>query len=160
MAVLAFCGISGSGKSRLAQQFTEEGYPCICPDTIRRELTGDISDQSQNHRVFEIAYKRLSEHLAFEVESNIVFDATNLSERSLKSLRKAIPRDVELIVYIMMDSSNAELCKRRVMLDIDKGVDRAKVPCNVINQQHMRWHELMQHLPEEGFTYVEYLSSI
>lgn len=38
-------GPSGSGKSTWAK--TQEDFKIICPDKIRKQLTGDISDQSK-----------------------------------------------------------------------------------------------------------------
>ena len=47
MELIIPIGISGSGKSRL-YNLNYQDYVKICPDDIRKELTGSISDQSKN----------------------------------------------------------------------------------------------------------------
>jgi predicted kinase len=49
-------GIPGCGKSTyISLQPKSKFGSIICPDSIRRSLTGDISDQSQNQLVWQIA---------------------------------------------------------------------------------------------------------
>ena len=59
MEVIIPIGISGSGKSRLYEKRYKD-YEIISPDLIRKELTGDISNQKRNKEVFQIALKRVS----------------------------------------------------------------------------------------------------
>ena len=44
------CGLSGSGKSTIAKQITNDNPDTviISTDMIREQLTGEIGDQSQN----------------------------------------------------------------------------------------------------------------
>jgi len=130
--VVTFVGISGSGKSKLAAQFESQGFIRICPDNIRKELTGDISNQTQNNRVFELAYQRLDE--AVTSGKNTVFDVTNLKSRSLRDVAKKIHPE-NLIIYVMEDSTNVECCKYRISRDLQKGIDRAKTADDVILQR-------------------------
>jgi len=123
MKLITYVGISGSGKSRLTKQFEAEGYLIISPDALRKKLTGDVSDQSQNERVFRIAIDALVHTLG---HTNVVFDATNLRESSLKVLLKhARFYNAEVVVYVMMDSLQPAVCKSRIELDLKKGTDRA-----------------------------------
>lgn len=46
----------------------------ISPDLIREELSGNVSDQSKNDQVWEIAEQRIIS--AFNNTQNVVFDAT------------------------------------------------------------------------------------
>ena len=67
------------GKSKWASEFLAE-HPdtiVICPDEIRKELTGSISDQSQNSNVFSTAFKRLRKAIQAET-ADIIFDGTNI----------------------------------------------------------------------------------
>ncbi len=41
-------GIPGSGKSTWIKE-NSKGYEIVCPDVIRTEICGDISDQSKNN---------------------------------------------------------------------------------------------------------------
>ncbi len=123
--LVTYVGISGSGKSRLTKDFQEEGFVIISPDALRKELTGDISNQSQNGRVFQTAMDDLCSNLIFNY--NVVFDATNLKETSLRTLLKhAEFYKAKAIVYVMMDSLDVDLCLSRITKDLEDGVDRAK----------------------------------
>lgn len=68
-------GIPGSGKTTALKPFAEKNnYSYISTDEIRKELTGDDSDQSKNKEVWEEAYKRVVESL--NKGESVVFDAT------------------------------------------------------------------------------------
>ena len=60
MEIIMPIGISGSGKSRLYRMRYSD-YTLVSPDLIRKELTGNISDQSQNTRVFKEVDRRIQE---------------------------------------------------------------------------------------------------
>ena len=47
-------GISGSGKSTWINSLDKDKYTIISPDMIRKELTGDVSDNSRNLEIFKI----------------------------------------------------------------------------------------------------------
>ncbi len=68
-------GIPGSGKTTILKNFAEKyDYAYICPDDIRKELTGSESDQSKNNEVWTEAKKRMVEK--FQDGKTVVFDAT------------------------------------------------------------------------------------
>lgn len=70
-------GISmpASGKTTVLRDFAQRyGYEYVCPDDIRKELTGDARDQTRNPEVWQRARAILQ---AFIAEGkNVVFDAT------------------------------------------------------------------------------------
>lgn len=71
-------GISGCGKSTFANGLkTSLSSDIVETDDIRKELTGDPSDQSQNRKVFQIAKQRVNSLLS--QQKNVIIDATNLS---------------------------------------------------------------------------------
>lgn len=80
-------GLPASGKSTTAKELG--GYN-ICPDYIRGQLTGDEGDQSQNDKVWAIAYGKLKRTLADPKYGRIVFDATNLVASDRHRLLKTI----------------------------------------------------------------------
>ena len=77
MELIIPIGISGSGKSRL-YNLNYQDYVKICPDDIRKELTGSISDQSKNKEVFELAQQRIDDCIAND--KNVFYDATNINQ--------------------------------------------------------------------------------
>lgn len=118
-------GISGSGKTRLrATLQLQEPLISVCPDDIRKELTGSVSDQSKNGLVFSLAFGR-TQQLLIKGRS-VYFDATNLQRKSVRTLLEiahetgATPR-----IYILKDSEDANLCRTRVQKDLSSGIDRS-----------------------------------
>jgi protein phosphatase len=100
----------------------------LCPDQIREEVTGDINDQSQNGRVFDIFYDRLEVALKDPTVDYIGLDAT--------FLRKAYRSPV---FEIIRDSGvEHEITVIHVDLTKEQAMDRMKkrvrqVPEHVID---------------------------
>ena len=137
-------GISGSGKSTYINRHKKAGDIVISPDDIRRELTGNISDQSQNMKVFETANARLR-----AATSNAYFDATNLTLKSIRGVMSNAKRFKKINLVILTASKNLDLCQRRVAGDISSGKDRSNVPEKVIENMHQKFMHLVQNLPED-----------
>jgi predicted kinase len=137
-------GISGSGKSTYLKKFPKEGI--ICPDDIRRELTGDISDQSQNARVWAVAKERVLERLARGEDT--VLDATNTVSRNRKNFLEDIPKDAELVavVFPLPDLGKAF---QRIQEDIKNGVDRSDVPFDVIQRQADQYNNGLMNVKDQ-----------
>jgi predicted kinase len=76
-------GPPGSGKS----SWIEKNYsmlPVISSDQLRVEITGDITNQSENENVFKIAHSRIREIL--HGGKKVVYDATNLKADDRKTV--------------------------------------------------------------------------
>ncbi len=71
-------GPAGSGKSSWARDHLQHTV-IVSSDRMRRELTGDPSDQSQNYLVFQRCMDRVREELHRGRE--VTFDATNYSAK-------------------------------------------------------------------------------
>lgn len=96
------CGLSGSGKSTIAKQITNDNPDTviISTDMIREQLTGEIGDQSQNDEVFEIFHTLIRKRL--ENKYNVIADATNITMKSRRAiLNKVNGLDIEKICYII-----------------------------------------------------------
>jgi predicted kinase len=69
-------GVPGVGKTTsLSDLAAYLGWPYVCPDDIRLELCGDVSDQSQNRKVWELTYEQIEKALADT--DTVIVDATN-----------------------------------------------------------------------------------
>lgn len=132
MAKLAVSvGISGSGKTTFGNKL--ENITVICPDDIRKELTGDISDQSKNVEVWRIAYDRLRKSL--ENGEDIYFSATTLTSKNLKTLLDVVEYlKPEITIYAFEDSRDWKLCEKRVKEDLKNGVERSNTDIKIGNK--------------------------
>lgn len=87
-------GLSGSGKSAIAQQLEEdENAITVSSDAIRKHLFGDESIQGDNNKVFGIAHNDIVD--ALNRGWNVIFDATNLNRKNRRNILNKIPKDVE-----------------------------------------------------------------
>lgn len=74
------CGLPASGKSYVAKRLSEElGFVVCSSDGIREELFGDIYNQDDNEKVFNILHQRVKENL--KNGRDIVYDACNINSR-------------------------------------------------------------------------------
>lgn len=121
-------GISGSGKSTWAKS---TGLNIVSPDEIRKELTGDISDQTQNKRVWELAYKKTRELLS---EGNVIFDSTATSLATVKSLMNLAEECNSDIMFKFFDGT-PDTCYNRIVKDIKGNINRSNVPLEVVKRQ-------------------------
>ena len=153
-------GIPGSGKSYIVKQlykkYKNNGKRCviICPDTIRKKLTGDEMNQSRNREVFQIAERLVRRALSRKI--NVIFDATNVNPRARKSA-----------LSYANDLENPEECHKRSIevvcpLDIAKirnnnRPETHRVPDDVIESFYLRYTSPSL---DEGFdTLIRYNNS-
>lgn len=139
--LLITCGLPGAGKSTfVTKKAAEMGAVVICPDKIRKEITGDEADQSRNAEVFELAYKRLDS--ALSAGKDVIFDATNTTKRARASLisyaRKYDAESKAVYFNIPLATCLARNSKRV-----------RKVPEDVI---HRMFKHLERPSKKEGFT--------
>ena len=85
-------GISGSGKSTMAEKIAkEENAYIIASDKIRKELYGDEKTQGNPEEVFNTVYDRIINYL--KLGKNVVFDATNISLKHRHELFKNLKQN-------------------------------------------------------------------
>lgn len=141
--VVVEIGVPGSGKTTWAKEFcTKSGYSRINPDEIREEITGSISDQTQNGLVWQTAFHRLKENIANNV--NTVFDSTGCNVKTVKSLQ-TICKDKAIICYKFFKVDPQE-CKRRIKEDLTNKVNRSNVPEDVIDRMQNGFVEVVKYL--------------
>jgi predicted kinase len=151
-------GISGSGKSRwirLMQDTTKnlsiDEFVVVCPDEIRKELTGSISDQSRNKDVFPLAFERTV--AALNAEKSVIFDATNVTSKTRKSMLDFLKENavVDFDALAKVFEADPKICKERVAKDIAEGVDRSNVPPEAIDRQYGNFIADLDKIEADGY---------
>lgn len=144
-------GISGAGKSTwIKEQTSDPNVMVINPDSIRKELTGDISDQSQNAKVWYITKRRVLEGL--NSGKTVILDATNVDSRSRRDFINDLPPSVLKAKIFNVDPEEA---KRRVRKALESGEDRSNVPPEVIDRQYQKFlASTPDKLQAEGFELI------
>ena len=126
--VIITIGCSGSGKTTFCQKKYPD-YKNLCMDDIRKELTGNISDQSKNEEVFKTLCNRIVESV--KDKSDICITNTNLGgPKGLKFIAERLSKNSEVTLLFFEDSLNWELCQKRVEADISNGVERSDTTGN------------------------------
>ena len=126
--IIITVGISGCGKSTLYKKKYPD-YVLLEADEIRRELLGDVSDQSQEEKVWSVYYDRLEEHL--KNKDNLYLSATHLNTwsilRDLDFIKQFTDNDkVRVKILLFTVSENPKVCFKRVEDDLSNGIDRSK----------------------------------
>lgn len=132
-AIFTF-GISGSGKSRWARKYIEDNIFTVrvCADDIRKEITGNVSDMSQDSVVWNQVRARLRHALI--QGHDVICDATNLKARNRNTVIDSLPEGTEIVFKIF--ETTPEIAKDRIKFDLLKGTDRSKVPEDVVDRQY------------------------
>lgn len=101
------CGLPGCGKSTFCKTISAH---ILCADTIRGELFGDESIQSNPALVFSTLYHRCDEFLA--KGEDVVIDATGLRRRDrAEALKHAKKYNAETTIIIFR--TPVEVCMSR-----------------------------------------------
>lgn len=148
-------GIPGCGKSTYLKKVDSPNVLIVCPDDIRRELTGNISDQSRNGDVWSLTDKRIGEGL--KSGRYVILDATNVGTRNrVNMLNKIKTSNPGISCYATVFDCNPEVSKQRIASDIENGVDRSNVPADVIDRMYSQYLETLEVIKDEGFDDVFY----
>lgn len=89
------CGLPGAGKSTAAADINAV---TVDMDSIRGELYGDPSIQTNPRRVYGIAMARIRATL--EAGQNCIFDGTNYTKRRRKCLMKQFDTAEHICVWV------------------------------------------------------------
>lgn len=148
-------GISGSGKSTWIKSLESKGFEVISPDEIRRELTGNISDQTRNEDVFPIAFQRTIDFL--NNGTSVIFDATNVKSYYRKEMLDYLKQNVnvEFDALAKVFDIDPEISKERIQKDIENGVDRSDVPLEAINRQYNNFMQDLDKIEEDSYTLID-----
>lgn len=127
--VMAF-GISGSGKSTYIRK-NNPNKLVVCPDSIRKELLGDVSDQSKNDLVWNRAIGRIEGALL--TGQGTILDATNVNKDYFIDIITKLPKCYKIAWVFNTDPA---LAFDRVQRDLFLSKDRSNVPKDVILKQY------------------------
>lgn len=144
MAILTLMvGISGSGKSTHANKIAASTNATIVePDAIRKELTGNASDQSRNGEVFRLAHQRAEALL--RKGTDVIVDATNVDKKT-RAEWVAIARRCGAEARAVVVDTPVNVAKNR-------NLNRSRiVPLDVIDKQARR---LTMPTADEGFAHI------
>lgn len=142
-------GPSGSGKSTWAR--SQEDFKIVCPDLIRKELTGNISDQSKNHEVWLVAYERLRTYL--ECAKNVIFDSTACNINTINQIVK-IANDFPVNVMFKLSEIDVDTAYNRIQNDLKNGIDRSNTPYEIIQKHVDNFQKVRNYIQEQGWAII------
>jgi predicted kinase len=144
-------GIPGSGKSTIINKLalSNPNYRVVCPDNIRKEITGQISDVSQDYKVWQIVKERVVE--ALKEEKNCILDSTMVKGKSRRDFIKDLPLCYR---YAQVFEINPEKAKSRIKNDIENKVDRSNVPMGVIDRMYNNFERDKDTIYLDGFEII------
>ncbi len=110
--LIIMVGPPGAGKTTIAKEIVDkfDNFVIVSPDKIREEITGDMTDQSQNELVFGRVYGQLSAYL--EDGQNVVYDATNCRSTYRYKIIDVCKNYAYKIVCLMSTTPIAECIRR------------------------------------------------
>lgn len=148
-------GIPGSGKSTYLRTLSNPNIVIVCPDDIRAQLTGDISDQSRNGDVWSIAEDMIIRNL--RRGRYVILDATNVGTVNRTNMLRKVKYSAGrggLRTYATVFPCDPSVSKERIAKDILNGVHRSNVPPYVVDKMYQQYLETMETIRDEGFDKV------
>jgi len=152
--------ISGSGKSWYIENKLREDFSdidkyltsknldiselIVSPDSIRKELTGDINNHDKDmliwkSLVFVKTKEKLKEH------GFCIFDATSVAKR------KGFLKEFKYVKKIgLVFKPDVELSWKRITEDIKNGKDRSNVPLSAIETQYEKFRNSIIYYKWDG----------
>lgn len=131
--IVVTIGIPGSGKSTWAETM-KNSFDTICPDQIRKHLTGNISDQTMNKEVWENAFSALYCNLEMNIPT--IFDSTGCNVSTLKQIIQRVHGKGILVFKLF--SVTPEEARVRIKKDLENGVERSIVPGSIVYTMNER----------------------
>jgi len=123
-------GIPGSGKSTWINSIKDQ-YTIICPDEIRKSITGNISDQTRNDEIWFITKNKVIDELF--AGHDVILDACNVNTKFRLEFLSGLPECHKVARVFKIDPG---IAYQRIQEDIRKGVDRSNVPESTIYKMY------------------------
>ena len=155
--LIMMIGIPGCGKGTWLKKQILSNKPLnhivtVSPDRIRQEKYADISCQANNVEVWAIAKSRTVDFLSNG--TSVILDATNVNTTYRRQFINNLP---PCILQAKVIKEDPEKCWERIQQDLNKAVDRADVPKEVIYRMYVEFLYTLQVLESEGFHLIEEL---
>ncbi|MDW8516915.1 ATP-binding protein [Priestia flexa] len=145
--LIMLVGLPGSGKSTLAEKLrATKKYVHLSSDNIRQELTGDVNNQDENSRIFEVMNERATELL--KSGQHVIYDATNVHRKRRKHLITQVFKANKKTVYYLNEH-------------IDEVKSRNQQRARVVKEESINRMYKSAHIPveNEGWDEVTYIST-
>ncbi len=144
-------GIPGSGKSTWIKQFNKnDKYLVVNPDSIRKEITGSVSDESKNVDVWRRAKDDVVK--AIDAGMDIILDATNINIKEREGFIEGLPPcNLKAKVF----HADPEETKERIRKDLEAGTERNAVPPEAVDKYYAQFKDSVDNLDRQGFEIIE-----
>ena len=118
-------GISGAGKDYTWAEMFPESVK-ISPDDIRRTLCGNVTDQSRNACVFDLAHHFLKREMSYG-QNDIFLSETHLWLPGIQDELEIVKEYGYEPVFVLLDTASRdwEMCRNRVKAALQNGEDRS-----------------------------------
>ncbi len=99
-----FCGLSGAGKSSYIQDFVHKlraecyNVEVLSSDALRKEVYGDVNDQTHNKEVFDIIHTKIRQWATREYNKRdiLIVDATNLTRKNRMAMLNIVKQSKDV----------------------------------------------------------------
>ena len=135
-------GIPGSGKST----YTRRNNPnklVVSPDSIRKEMFGNISNQKNNSLVWARAIGRVEGALLSK--KGVILDAVNLEKEKWIDMVSSLPKCYK-IAWVF--NVHPALAFDRIQRDLFLRKDRCNVPREVVFEYYKLFEDTVSILPQ------------
>ncbi len=144
-------GIPGAGKSQWIKNNTGENTVIVSPDALRKELLGNINDQTKNGQIWAVAKERVIS--ALNDGRDVILDATNVASKNRRNFLTGLPAH-KLLAKVF--EGDPDVSYERIQKQIQRGEERANVPHGAIVNMHNQFKQQSnpEQLNQEGFEII------
>ena len=135
--LIVLSALPGSGKSTWSEQYrlTHKHVKIVSSDAIRKELTGQYQDLTQEKKVWEIYYQRINQIFDDFDEVTVIADSTNITDKYRLNLLEMCPNYDRCVLVILKKKLDKILYQNHVR-------NEAKfVPEDAIKSMWKRWED-------------------
>jgi predicted kinase len=155
--LIMMIGIPGSGKSSwLAKQRLDPLFFSIfSPDATRKQLFGDISDQSHNIVVWNSLKYKVGIDLSRG--KSVIIDATNVNTAHRRNFIQNLP---PCKLQAKLFPADPAQCYARILEDLERKKDRSNVPEETVFRMYGEYLYSEKIIQSEGFEIIENITAL